>query len=200
MESVHEETYRGLKIEIIPDDGHGCHPRQDCDNFTTMVCFHRRYDLGDKHEYTPESLREYFRDEKELVAIPLYLYDHSGISISCRSFIGRAQHAEWDSGQVGFIYMTKKSVLENWPNCKQWRVKAQKVMEQDVKVYDDYLRGNVYGYRILNAGGEELDSCWGYIGDHDGYILKEAKSIVDYMTNKGSTDEHGQQLMGFAQV
>ena len=78
MESVHEETYRGLKIEIIPDDGHGCHPRQDCDNFTTMVCFHRRYDLGDKHEYTPESLREYFRDEKELVAIPLYISYRSG--------------------------------------------------------------------------------------------------------------------------
>jgi len=200
MEHVHEEIYRGLKIEIIPDDGHGCHPRQDCDNLTTMVCFHRRYDLGDKHEYTPESLQEYFREEKELVAIPLYLYDHSGISISCRSFIGRAQHAEWDSGQVGFIYMTKKAVLENWPNCKQWRVKAQKVMEQDVKVYDDFLRGNVYGYRILNAAGEELDSCWGYIGDHDGYILKEAKSIVDNITNKGSTDEHGQQLMGFARL
>lgn len=49
----------------------------------------------------------------EVAVLPLYLYDHSGISMSTGSFVGRAQHAEWDSGQVGYIYMDKKTAMEN---------------------------------------------------------------------------------------
>ena len=45
--------------------------------------------------------------EKYLM-LPLYLYDHSGLAMSTESFSGRAPHAEWDSGQVGWIYVSKK--------------------------------------------------------------------------------------------
>jgi hypothetical protein len=47
-----------------------------------------------------------------VVMLQLYLYDHSGISMSSRSFLGRAHHAEWDSGPVGFIYATKEHFLK----------------------------------------------------------------------------------------
>jgi len=50
-------------------------------------------------------------DADKLVIKPLYLYDHSGIAMSTSSFIGRAHHAEWDSGQVGYIYMTKDEAM-----------------------------------------------------------------------------------------
>jgi hypothetical protein len=199
MEPVYTEKYRGLTIEIYQDDGNGLHPRQDCDNLTQMVCFHRRYDLGDKHEYTPESLQEAIKAE-HIEAMPLFLYDHSGISISCRSFIGRAQHAEWDSGQIGFIFISRAVILENWPKCKQWRKQAREVMESDVKVYDQYIRGNIYGFKVGNEAGKEIDSCWGYIGDYDdkGGILDEVKANIDRMTHNGTTDSNGQQVMSFA--
>ena len=50
--------------------------------------------------------------EKYLM-LPLYLYDHSGLAMSTESFSGRAPHAEWDSGQVGWIYVSKEDVLKD---------------------------------------------------------------------------------------
>jgi hypothetical protein len=46
--------------------------------------------------------------------LPLYLYDHGNITMSTGSF-----HDTWDSGRVGFIYMTKEKAEGNgvqWPN------------------------------------------------------------------------------------
>lgn len=102
---------------------------------------------------------------------PLYLYDHSGISISTGSFIGRALHAEWDSGKVGYIHMTKKQAMDElsirtdsgWVALtdETWRDRADQYMEAEVKEYDNYLTGEVYGYQTFE-GLDEIDSCWGF--------------------------------------
>ena len=42
---------------------------------------------------------------------------------------------------------------------------VEKVLRGEVKVYDQYLQGDVYGYVIEDADGEEIDSSWGYYGD-----------------------------------
>ena len=94
---------------------------REWDNASVMVCFHKRYGLGDKTDLTSdmfegwEELEEFLRKEKgaEIIA-PLYLYDHSWITIKIGSFNGLLPqgHAEFDSGQVGFIYMTKKKMEE----------------------------------------------------------------------------------------
>lgn len=39
---------------------------------------------------------------KKFIILPLYLYDHGGITISTRPF-----SCPWDSGQVGYIYASK---------------------------------------------------------------------------------------------
>ncbi len=202
----------------------------------------------------------------DVAILPLYLYDHSGISISTGSFVGRAHHAEWDSGQVGYIYLDKKTAMEElaipsdtihlaksissddpikisrnpadniddvmakngytlvragdiknidamreehsnqpiimpqWaeqellykkdrtlyvfsnfnpdntfdiypvatfnPDLERltdanWKARAEEVMDADVKTYDNYLTGEVYGVQCFE-GLEETDSCWGY--------------------------------------
>ena len=35
---------------MLPDDD-APNPREDCDCFGKMVCWHRRYNLGDDHDY-----------------------------------------------------------------------------------------------------------------------------------------------------
>lgn len=89
--------------------------------------------------------------------LPLYLYDHGGITISHGSFNDR-----WDSGQVGWHYVTKEAVEREWGGDIE---KARKYLEGELETYDHYLRGNVWGYEIETREGEYIDSCWGFYGD-----------------------------------
>lgn len=44
---------------VLPDDD-APNPREDCDCFGKMVCWHRRYNLGDDHDY--EEPIDFLRD------------------------------------------------------------------------------------------------------------------------------------------
>lgn len=87
------------------------------DNLGTMICFHRRYDLGDKHSYSSDDYSSWeemkkaiIKEENPAVILPLYMYEHSGISISTSPF-----SCPWDSGQIGFVLVSKKkSVGRVW--------------------------------------------------------------------------------------
>jgi hypothetical protein len=75
--------------------------------------FHKNYILGDKHNLKTEDF-ESFDEMAESVLdngiyLPLYLYDHSGITMSYKPFGCR-----WDSGQVGFIYMTAQDIKKEY--------------------------------------------------------------------------------------
>ena len=45
---------------------------------------------------------------ENLVREKLYMYEHSGITISTSKF-----NCQWDSGQIGFVYVEKKTIREN---------------------------------------------------------------------------------------
>jgi hypothetical protein len=166
----------GLTVRIL-QDSEPFNPRTDHDNFGHMVCFHRRYDLGDKHSMSVEEAKEFVeRIEKEGgVALPLYLYDHSGITMRTSPF-----SCPWDSGQVGFIYAEKKDIRENWM-CKnvtkKRRQEAIDLLVAEVSEYDSYLTGEVYGYIIESPEDSHLDSCWGFIGDIK-YCREEATAAA----------------------
>jgi len=91
------------------------------------------------------------------LCLPLSLYDHSGITI----FHG-APTCRWDSGQVGWHYITKEALQREWNGDLD---AAKKYMEATLWEYDQYLRGNVWGFEIENEEGETVDSCGGFIGD-----------------------------------
>jgi hypothetical protein len=98
------------------------------------------------------------------ILLPLNLYDHSMLSMSVSSFLGRAQHAEWDSGQVGWIYATPEEVQKEFGALTPENYeKAKSLLESEVESYDYYLRGQCYGFRLFEKG-EETDSCWGFLG------------------------------------
>ena len=52
-----------------------------------------------------------------------------------------------------------------------------------VETYDQFLTGQVYGY-IIEKYGEIIDSCWGFYGNYEGYMMEEIKSIIDYHYKK----------------
>lgn len=55
-------------------------------------------------------------------------------------------------------------------------------LKGSIQLFEDWAFGNVYGYEVLDAEGEHVDSCWGYYGDYDAdySALSEAKSAADY--------------------
>jgi hypothetical protein len=170
MENIVESlSYKGFNIQIYQD--YDPFSPREWDNRSKMVCFHGRYTLGDKHEFRdPESFEEFLTANKaNLYVLPLYLYDHGGITISTTPF-----NCRFDSGQVGFIYITKEKALEEGIHD------PFKTMKQEVETYNDYLVGNCYGYSIYDEQGEYLDSCGGYLGHHN-FCMEEAKSQADYL-------------------
>lgn len=168
MEPIHTEYYKGFTIEIIPDED-AENPRTAWDNLGTMQCFHRRYTLGDKNLIRHEDYAGWDEMEdairKDLgaeIILPLYMYDHGGITISTSPF-----SCPWDSGRIGFIYVTREKLLKEYGNVRLTKdiiAKATKVLEGEVEVYDQFVQGDVYGYTIKDSEGEDGDSCWGYYG------------------------------------
>lgn len=194
-------------LMVRPDDI-TINPRELDEPFGKMVCFHRRYFLGDGHNYMDKDdfLREMYLDtvghdeqgmkryermvnivggrnmhgpkteeqaiddamlkviSEKYIMMPLYLLDHSGLAMQTESF-----HDPWDSGQVGWIYVSKEDALKEFGGEKMTgaiRKKAEDLMRGEVAVYDSYLRGECYGFELYK-NGELLDSCWGFMGDLD---------------------------------
>jgi hypothetical protein len=54
----------------------------------------------------------------------------------------------------------------------------------EVKAYDSYLTGDCYGFKITGIDGDEIDSCWGYLGDL-AYCREEAKSAAEGTSDPG---------------
>lgn len=91
----------------------------------------------------------------------------------------------WDSGKVGFIYMTRAQALKEYGwkvLTAQRRAQIVRRLEDEVQVYDDYLTGQVYGFDIEVWDGEDwvaADSCWGFYG-MDAYKQIHAASARSY--------------------
>ncbi|KKM07245.1 hypothetical protein LCGC14_1735770 [marine sediment metagenome] len=184
--------YKGYKINIYQDD---CteSPRE-WDNLGNMICFHSRYNLGDKHNHSREELLEIIK-RKDIIALPLYLYDHSGITINTSEFSCR-----WDSGQVGYIYVDFEAIKKEWKVkkvSKKLKAKIEKILNSEVNAYDEYIRGNIYGFMIEDENEDEEGGCWGYYGyeweenglldsakDEIKEIIKIKKDILDNVASQ----------------
>lgn len=174
----------------VVQDSCGYSPRE-WDNLGTMVCFHNRYDLGDKHSYNADDYSSWEEMEKAIlkqegrgtVILPLYLYDHSGITMRTSPF-----SCSWDSGKVGFILTNKKTILSEFGGkivTKKVREKVEGILEGEVEVYTQYIEGEVYGFQIVDAEGEIVDSCYGFYG-------------TDFLTN-GMLDYIDADLLGVSE-
>jgi len=166
MEFKKYKLTNGNTVKVFYDQD-SKNPRKDFfNNLGTMLCWHRRYDLGDEHNYeVPENIEAFKKKLDARIFLPLYLYDHSGQTISTKPFGCR-----WDSGQVGFIYVSRKKLLEEYGGkrvTKKMLETAEKVILAEVELYDSYIRGDVYGFKEYDADGKEVDSGYGFYGDGD---------------------------------
>ena len=170
-----------FKLEVVPDTD-PMNPRKEYDHLGKMVCFHNRYELGDKTDLKSsmfgswEELKQHLiKKEKASVILPIYMYDHSGLTVKTSPF-----SCPWDSGQIGFIYCTDAQIRSNY--CVKritapLRVMVHAALDAEVLQYDKYLRGDYWGYNIINEDEEVVESCFGF--DDEDYCRKEGEAALE---------------------
>ncbi len=88
------------------------------------------------------AMTEELRAQGAAVILPIYKYEHGMVALSTESFIGRAHHAEWDSGLCGHIWVSKEKLRYEY-GCKRITQKvietATTVLKDEVEEYSDWL-------------------------------------------------------------
>jgi hypothetical protein len=179
MQAIHTENVGSYIVKIFLDSD-ARSPRED-DNLGTIYHTDRSYDLGEKMDLDDIQA---IVNNASFISLPVYMYGHGNIALSTGAF-----GCPWDSGQVGIIAVEKSKVLKEW-NRKKWSKKLEKqvlkYLRSEVKVFSEYLSGEVYGFVIekpsqcrecKHVENDVIDSCWGFIGDYE-YCLNEAKASV----------------------
>ena len=199
------------KLTIVRECHSYDNPRE-WDNLGTMAYKHRNYTLGEerisdpidwlesmlnlnpKYIYSDDRLSE-LEDKffEKFIGHKLYLYDHSGITISTRPF-----SCPWDSGQVGYIYVSKEKVRKEYGIkriTEEWKNKILSYLDGEVETFDQYLRGDVYSFTIEDDNGDVINSCGGFYGDdfvengmadhidHEDLGLSSHEELVEMLKN-----------------
>ena len=124
--------------------------------------------------------------EKTHCILPVYMYDHSGLTVNTTGF-----SCPWDSGLLGWIYASHDNIKEEFGEVTPENIKkAEKLLVGEVKDYDYYLTGQCYGFRLFKQD-EEIDSCWGFLGDFRDvqvsikwHMPDECKDIVEILQER----------------
>ena len=164
------------------------------------------------------------RESDLILIKPINMYDHSGITVStsngypyndrwdagCVGFIYVTKKTIFKEGcclaekDENGNYILVEHKHEGMPSTyshkfipttdDNWKQVADEHIESEMEVYDQYLRGDVYGYTLTKhvveqeicphcgkvideyEEDEEVDSCWGFFGD----VLEE-NGILDNM-------------------
>lgn len=165
-----------MKLRIVQDEDPP-NPRKEFDNFGKIVHWHRRYDFGERIE-DPSSWLNCL--PQGTVVLPLCLLDHSGLHM----WVGTRHHdcdpGGWDSGPVGYIYATPEDVQKEFNGDKD---KAKACLEQEVKTFDQYLQGDVWGFVVEDDNGNHMDSCWGFYGRE--YAEQQGQEALKYAEKHG---------------
>jgi hypothetical protein len=148
------------------------------DKQAVWVGFHKRYNFNDTDIEAQDTLEEVEAKihENYNVAIikPLYMYEHSGIAFKTSPF-----GDVWDSGRLGFIFITKETAEEmGWETEEQ----LNNALEFEVELRNTYESEEIY--EVIKEYGEVCECCgnikeWEYIESSEGFD----KDILNYIEN-----------------
>lgn len=163
MNTLVEEYQVGrCKVEIHWDND-ASSPRENS-NLGTIAHWHRDYDFGTRISDPSEFLKELAREkisanypdslfennwskilDAHFVVLPIALLDHSGLHM----WVGSGHHwcdpGGWDSGQVGFVYVSLEDARKSWstPSASwlhkvEWRKSTPSKIDRIGKIITPY--------------------------------------------------------------
>lgn len=164
-----------------------------CKNFHFRYALHHRtmemgqwefsldqYDYNNWKEYK-EALEKVF---DVAYIFPVYMLDHSSITFSSRPFSN-----QWDSGQVGWAYLTQEDIPDI---CDEYNVEqisdifARDVLEKELKYYTNYWNGQVFSMIISIQKDNEsvLDGPYFDLEDPDIICDMESEGVPQEIIDK----------------
>ena len=175
--TAQEITVENITVEIFYDQ-FADSPRE-WDNSTKFVMFHKRYNLPneigiDHNDYSSWSEMQEALQEKYKHGWAVFMYDHSGVTLSLSAFGDR-----WDSGQVGFIVSNEGTPEE-----------AYKWATSELKTFSHYMNGEMFGVSVFEDT-ELVDTNLGYYGyDHESNgLIDDLKSYLLRISNLSITEQ-----------
>lgn len=178
MEEIKTINHRGFDIKIYQDPEPES-PESWDDEYGFLIYDHRDF-ITAPHGMKPSEsydIFECFADGKKTYQIgkirywifPVYAYIHGDISLYLsRRDANRFEPTGFDTSFKGFVLINK-----NFPQF--WNFdEAYETAHEILKIWNQYLRGEVYGYQ------SSVNSCWGYYGDEGmRQAIDEAKGEID---------------------
>ncbi len=158
-----------IRVTISHDES--CKSPREWDSPIKLALYMRNYKLPNEIDFgfdgnsSDEDLE--LLQSKHKYACKVHSYNHSEIAFKTTPF-----RRPWDSGIAGFA-VSDEDFIESEEQFLE-------LVTSDLNEYNDWLNGNCYGYEI-EVNGEDVGSCWGFIGDWDkSGILEEIKSTLEY--------------------
>lgn len=172
---VWEVEKDNLKVEVY-EDTDAESPREMYEPLGTIIGHHGRYNIFDERSKNNDdysSWEEWRAGElpKDAICLPVYAYIHGGMTISTTPF-----GDPWDSGQLGYIYVTRQAARENFMVKRLTKKKVEEtenVLRGEIQEMDDYLNKPHYFYHLIEDD-EIVDSCHGFI---------QGEKMVEYMAS-----------------
>ena len=192
MEAIKTYKTATKKLEIFYDQN--AESPREWDNFCQCIFTGKWKHLGDKHsiefnggysdrnDFIERGEAEVRKAIKDVVICKsVHLYSHSGETISTNL---EGQYADrWDSGTIGFIVITKDAIRENYgvKNVTKKHIeKAEKHIGYEIETLDQYIRGEVFGFKLIDIEtGNEDDACWGFYGDDN-----KTSGIIEHINDE----------------
>ena len=169
---------RGNSLKIGVDNSYiTVNPRVG-NNLGHLICWHGRYNLGDKHNFIDRKFFEEYVNDKDnevYCILKVYLYDHSGLALSTTPF-----NDKFDSRQVGYIYCTKQDLKDlGFPQDDYEKVETE--LKNEITTYNDYLNNDIdyYYYEITDEDDNLVDKMTGFVNDNKIKMFKEMQQFAD---------------------
>lgn len=185
---VESIDYKGYTIHVYRDEV-AENPRNSWDHDSLFFNNSRRRTFENGERSITEAVDEELENVSEkfdacYIWVPVYLYEHGGMSVSTTPFGDR-----WDSGLFGLLAVDKDKVRKqrHWKFLTEKRIDEIKdSLRSEVKEYNQWLTGEVYGYEItIEDDDEVVNSCWGFFGDYTDYdenpLMETAMGEIDYL-------------------
>lgn len=177
---VETRDVEGLTVNVRYDHTPTESPR-DWSPLGTFFGFHGRYQSPDKAPDSDAYQARRMMRNPDLISIPVWLYDHSGTCYKASE--ANPFSCPWDSGLFGYIYVSRADARKEYGVKRLTAAiieKARAVLTSEVDTYSQWANGQTFMWEVLDTDGEQIDSCYGYIGESD-YALQEGIATATEM-------------------